>query len=387
MALTVAVLLLAAGEAKSQPADKAGDANPAAAQPQTPTVAPPENAPPVKAPPPYMDYLASPEAVDHAIDVTFVPRKWGDERIAELRVAWKAIVADVYRPPVKVIFDTDLGTDVDDAMALAFALRRPELQVLGVTTSRKEVYQRAAIVSRLLQAVGRPDVPYAPGSPILADGTVSRETKPVNEFPFAGPDTDRPKPAFDDAQELFRNVITANPGEVWLVVTGAFTNAAILVRDHPDVAAQLKGIACLGGDFDHTSGGTNIGNDKPAAEIVLGSDLVKFAVSGVTYQLLITKRDVERLQLAGTPTSLAVHELITKYWKPFNAPHKPGPVAFDVAPFIWLFAPDLFTTVERGLTVESLATRTSKVTAPCTVTTDLNAVGMHRLIMDTLTGK
>jgi purine nucleosidase/pyrimidine-specific ribonucleoside hydrolase len=380
MALTVAALLLAGMTARCQPTDKADDVKAAAEQPQT-------NSAPAKQQPPYMDYADSAEAVDHAIDVTFVPRNWDDERLAFVRAAWKEIVADVYRPPVKVIFDTDLGTDVDDAMALAFALNRPELQVLGVTTSRKEVYQRAAIVARLLQVTGRIDVPYAPGSPILADGTVSRETKPVNEFPFAGPEYNRIPPAFKDAQELFRSVITANPGEVWVVVTGAFTNVAILIRDHPEVAAQLKGIACLGGDFKRTSGGTNIGNDKKAAEIVLGSDLVKFAVSGVTYSLLITKKDVERLRLAGTPTSRAIHELITQYWKPFNAPHKPGPVAFDVAPFVWLFAPDLFTTEERSLSVESLTEDTVKETAPCVVTTSLNAVGIHRLLMDTLTAK
>lgn len=373
LAVTVAALLIVAMPAVCQPADKADEVKAPAA--------------PAKQQPPYMDYIDSPEAVEHAIDVTFVPRNWGEERISNLRAEWKAIVADVYRPPVKVIFDTDLGTDVDDAMALAFALNRPELQVLGVTTSRKEVYQRAAIVARLLQVTGRIDVPYAPGSPIMADGNISPERKPVNEFPFAGPEYNRIPPAFEEAQELFRSVITQYPGEVWLVITGPFTNAAILVRDHPDVAAQLKGIACLGGDFTRSSGGTNVGNDKKAAEIVLGSGLVRFAVSGVTYNLLITKKDVERLRQAGTPTSRAIHELITQYWKPFNAPHKPGPVAFDVAPFVWLFAPDLFITEERPLSVESLTDETVKETAPCVVTTSLNAVGIHRLLMDTLTAK
>jgi len=36
--------------------------------------------------------------------------------------------------PEKVIIDTDIGDDVDDAFALALALRSPELQILGITT-------------------------------------------------------------------------------------------------------------------------------------------------------------------------------------------------------------------------------------------------------------
>ena len=38
-------------------------------------------------------------------------------------------------PPEKIIIDTDIGDDVDDAFALALAVKSPELQVLGVTTT------------------------------------------------------------------------------------------------------------------------------------------------------------------------------------------------------------------------------------------------------------
>jgi inosine-uridine nucleoside N-ribohydrolase len=357
--------------------------------------APVQNAKPK---PQFMDYLDSAEAVDHAVDVTFIPRKPPMD-IEPIRAAWKAIVADAdrplepivadtSRPPVKIIYDTDIGTDVDDAIALAFALRRPELQVLGVTTSRKEVYQRAAIVSRLLQVMDRTDVPYAPGSPTLADGTVSRETKPVNQFPFAGPENDRPKPAFDDAQDLFREIITANPGEVWLVLVGPFTNAAILIRDHPELAAQLKGIVCMGGDLSRAQNETNIDNDRSAAPIVFSSGLMKFAgTDNVTIRILVTKQDMEHFRATDTPTTRALHELITKYWKTTNAYSKPGPVGFDVCPVAWLIAPEMFTTIETGIRVQGGKTFPSEDQPPCAATTDVDAVAVHRLLMDTLTAK
>jgi inosine-uridine nucleoside N-ribohydrolase len=347
-----------------------------------------------------MDYLDSAESVDHAVDVTFVPRKPPMD-IEPIRAAWKAIVADAAypagskgivtdtsKPPVKIIYDTDIGTDVDDALALAFALRRPELQVLAITTSRKEVHQRAAIVSRLLQVMGRTDVPYAPGSPVLADGTVSRETKPVNQFPFAGPENDRPKPACDDAQELFRRVIEANPGEVWLVLVGPFTNAAILIRDHPELAARLKGIVCMGGDLSRAQNETNIDNDRSAAPIVYASGLLKFdGTDNVTMRILITKQDMERFLATDTPTTRAVHELITKYWKSTNAYSKPGPVGFDVCPVAWLFRPDLFSTIQTGIVVKGAKTFASEEAPPCAASSDVDAVGVHRLLMDTLTAK
>jgi len=345
-----------------------------------------------------MDYLATVEDVDRAMEVTFVPRK-PPMNIEPLRAAWRAIVtdaanrapekpvADTTRPPVKIIYDTDIGTDVDDAIALAFALRRPEIQVLAVTTSRKEVHQRAAIVSRLLQVMGRTDVPYAPGSPVLFDGTVSRETKPVNQFPFAGSEDDRPKPACDDAQELFRQVIEANPGEVWLVIVGPFTNAAILLRDHPDVATKLKGMVCMGGDLSRPQNETNIDNDRSAAPSVYASGLLKFdGTDDVTMRILVPKQDIEHLRAADTPTSRALLELIG-YWKKTTAYSKPGPVLFDICPVVWLFRPDLFTTTETGIVVQGAKTFASEAAPPCAASTDVDAVAVRRLMIDTLVGK
>ena len=58
---------------------------------------------------PYMDYLDSAQDVDHAVEVTFVPRNWSEERLARLITAWKAIIEDTYRPPVKLIFSMSLA--------------------------------------------------------------------------------------------------------------------------------------------------------------------------------------------------------------------------------------------------------------------------------------
>src|ERR1700675_7861 len=59
--------------------------------------------------------------------------------------------------------DTDIGDDIDDAFALALALRSPELRILGVTTAYGDTELRARLVDRYLNAVGRRDILVAAG--------------------------------------------------------------------------------------------------------------------------------------------------------------------------------------------------------------------------------
>src|SRR5580698_8228685 len=63
----------------------------------------------------------------------------------------------------KVIFDTDIGDDIDDAYALGLLLRSPEVQVVGVTTAFEDTHMRARLAARFLSAAGRGDVPVYEG--------------------------------------------------------------------------------------------------------------------------------------------------------------------------------------------------------------------------------
>src|SRR5690348_8427315 len=80
-----------------------------------------------------------------------------------------AIPVDYSAPPAPVkkatptLLDTDIGTDIDDAFALALILASPELDLRGVTTVGTEPQTRARIVCRLLAAAGRREIPVAAG--------------------------------------------------------------------------------------------------------------------------------------------------------------------------------------------------------------------------------
>src|SRR5437763_15437620 len=77
----------------------------------------------------------------------------------------------------KVIIDTDIGDDIDDAFAVALALRSPELQILGITTTFGDTEMRAKLLDRLLGEVGRADIPVAAGVPTRAKTAI---TQPEN---------------------------------------------------------------------------------------------------------------------------------------------------------------------------------------------------------------
>ena len=76
---------------------------------------------------------------------------------------------------LKVILDTDIGGDIDDAWALGFALQSPDLDLVGVTITDGNTPARAKVACKLLHAGSRDDVPVA----------VGRKTNDSNDFQFA----------------------------------------------------------------------------------------------------------------------------------------------------------------------------------------------------------
>src|SRR6478672_4775584 len=83
------------------------------------------------------------------------------------------------RAPEKIIIDTDIGDDIDDAFAVALALRSPELQILGITTTFRDAGARAKLVDRMLGEVGRPDIPVAVG--VHTDSKIGMSQQPYAE--------------------------------------------------------------------------------------------------------------------------------------------------------------------------------------------------------------
>src|ERR1700733_9619798 len=78
-------------------------------------------------------------------------------------------------PSEKIIIDTDIGDDVDDAFAVALALRSPELEILGITTTFGDTETRAKLLDRMLGEGGRQDIPVAVGAPTHASNIFTQK--------------------------------------------------------------------------------------------------------------------------------------------------------------------------------------------------------------------
>jgi purine nucleosidase len=149
---------------------------------------------------------------------------------------------------MKVILDTDIGSDIDDAICLAYLLAQPECELLGVTTVSGEPVERAKLVSALCKAAGK-DIPIYPGSeqPILSVQRQprSQQSAMLDRWPH---ETEFPR---YEAVEFLRQTIRANPGEVTLLAIGPMTNLGLLFATDPEIPALLKQLVMMIGVFTH----------------------------------------------------------------------------------------------------------------------------------------
>jgi purine nucleosidase len=154
----------------------------------------------------------------------------------------------------KVLLDTDIGTDVDDAVCLAYLLSHPECELLGITTVTGEAVKRASLASVLCQTAGK-EIPIYPGADNPMQGEqrqrIAQQAVVLPRWPH--------KTRFSESQavDFMADMIRSYPHEVLLLTVGPLTNIGLLFSTHPDVASLLKGLVMMGGSF---------GDDLPAAQ-------------------------------------------------------------------------------------------------------------------------
>ncbi|MEW6360047.1 MAG: nucleoside hydrolase [Planctomycetota bacterium] len=294
----------------------------------------------------------------------------------------------------KIIIDTDIGDDIDDALAIAFALMRPELEVEAVTTVYGPTDLRLEIVSKLLHVLGRDDIPIAAGvgrslGEVEANVQKRFEGHVPNQHAFIKPG-DRLRPATkDDAVDLIIETVDKFAGDIILATIGAETNIALALRRDPDLAKKVKAIAIMGGaPFDNRIE-WNIRCDPDAAAVVFGSPARKFVASWETSRrIVMTPPYVDKLRAVNTPIARALVEMID-LWMPKRGP-KIGPVLYDICPILWAYDPGYFTIEPRRILVETKGELTRGYTVPlqgepnCELCTDLKHQAILDLFMETV---
>ncbi|HTQ11054.1 MAG TPA: nucleoside hydrolase [Fimbriimonadaceae bacterium] len=146
-----------------------------------------------------------------------------------------------------VLLDTDIGSDIDDALALSYLLKQPQCELAGVTTVSGDVQKRAALVEIVCHAAGRKDVPIHCGRrDVLAFGPGQPNVPQYDTVKDRPHRLDRPE---NTAVEFLRQAIRKRPGEIVLLSIGPFSNIAALFAVDPEIPKLCKSIVSMAGVF------------------------------------------------------------------------------------------------------------------------------------------
>ena len=143
---------------------------------------------------------------------------------------------------VRVHLDTDIGSDPDDACALAMLLGWPDVEVVGLTTTVDPGGRRAGFAAYCLDLLGRGDVPVAAGASraLTIDAPQPRAVDDATIWPSGI--AARPSPAGAATDLLLRSVELG----ATIVAIGPYTNLALLERAHPGTLARVP-VVLMGG--------------------------------------------------------------------------------------------------------------------------------------------
>lgn len=267
-----------------------------------------------------------------------------------------------------VILDTDIGSDVDDVLALAVILGSPELELGGVTTVYGDTLLRARMVARVAATAGRHVGPVVPGR---------SETRSGREVWWAGhegallPDLERE--TVDDTTDPIELLATSST----VIAIGPLTNVAEAVERPGRAIDQL---CIMGGDFSLSQAEHNIKCDIDAAAVVFASG-VPATVIGLdqTTRLRVGGDVVAEIEAAGPLGQLLAAEM-RQFWKfsaqDSNVPHDPAAV-------LTLTDPDLFTVATGRIEVDAAGfTRFTPGDGPHRIVADLDTERVVRRIVD-----
>lgn len=148
---------------------------------------------------------------------------------------------------IPILLDTDIGSDIDDAVALAYLLKKPQCELLGISTVSGDVQKRAALAAAVCHSVGRRDVPIHCGRrDVLIDGPGQPNVPQFEAIAHTNPKLTRNE---NDAVEFLRQTIRSRPGEITLLSIGPYSNIALLFALDPEIPHLLRAIVSMGGIF------------------------------------------------------------------------------------------------------------------------------------------
>lgn len=317
--------------------------------------------------------------------------------------------------PRLVIYDTDPG--IDDAIALVFQARHPEIELVGITS----VFGNSDIDTTTRNALYLASR-FAPGVPVARGAAAPLKCPPPEPIAHIhGNDAlgDIERIGHVGAQEDGRaahrfivETVRAHPGEITLLAVGPMTNLALALQDDTEIAALVREVVVMGGafGFNGTLGNTtpaaeaNMHGDPDAADIVFGAPW-KVSIVGldVTHETVMTTAFLASLRDRAGDAGRFVWD-VSRFYERFHADDgmSKGIYAHDYSAAAFVVARELYTVrsgpvrvltdgIAAGLTIQKPASMLAS--APdwdarpaCDVCIGVDAGAVLALFARTLTG-
>jgi inosine-uridine nucleoside N-ribohydrolase len=250
-----------------------------------------------------------------------------------------ATVPALAAPAEKVIVDTDIGDDIDDAFAIGLLLQSPEFEVLGLTTAWGDTRLRAQLLERLLRESGHGAIPVAVGLPTKTDTAFTQAAYARRGALPAAPAT--------DGVAFLLQQIKAHPGQLTLIALGPLGNIGAAIKRDPATFRQLKRVIMMGGSIRAgyqkseyvaprpADREYNIVSDIPAAQALFASGVPIVMMPLDSTQLHL--EEVERNAVFGHGSALT--DTLTLLYHQWTDAYQPWasatPTLFDAVPVAW----------------------------------------------------
>ena len=241
----------------------------------------------------------------------------------------------------KIILDTDIGTDVDDALALAVLLGSKDVDLIGITTVYGDTNLRSTIAMHLCSLQNRTIPTFngennpISGREVWMSGSEGKNFKDLDSF------TPQPTSAVD----FLVNTVVALPDAIDVIAIGPLTNIARAIQGNQDFEKRVKRVWIMGGDFTQSRVEHNFKCDVDAARIVLESSIpISILDLPSSQKTIIRMEEIDQIRNAPVFGALLYSEIMS-WIEPRNQdwtiPHDPIVV-------LSLLAPDSFESSPAG---------------------------------------
>ena len=241
----------------------------------------------------------------------------------------------------KIILDTDIGTDVDDALALAVLLGSKEVDLIGITTVYGDARLRSTIAMHLCSLLNRKIPTFIgeskplSGREIWMSGSEGKNFKDLDSF----------TPETTSAVDFLVETVLAQPQSIDVIAIGPLTNIARAIQNNLHFAEKVKRVWIMGGDFTQSKVEHNFKCDIDAAKAVLESRIpISILDLPSSQKTIIRMEEIEQIRNAPVFGALLYSEIMS-WIQPRN---QDWTIPHDPIAALTLLAPEFFESSPAG---------------------------------------